>query len=85
MFDAVKTQLASAYSAGKHVTFIDGSHNADGSYKYADQLTTSYVAGAKYSSGTAPLAYVNGMIKDVTITKGETKYLNMDLVISNLG
>ena len=69
MFDAVKNKLSSAYRAGKHVTFIDKSQNADGSYAYADTLLDEYVADAVSSTtGIAPLRYVNGIVKDFTTT-----------------
>ena len=65
MFDDVKDELAAAYKAGKSVTFIDKSQNADGSYAYADTLLDKYVADAVSLDGKAPLRYVNGIVKSV--------------------
>lgn len=67
MFDAVKDDLAAAYKAGKSVTFIDKSQGTDGSYAYADTLLDEYVADAIADAGTAPLRYVNGIIKCVDV------------------
>ena len=74
MFDAVKQDLAVAYADGKSVTFIDRSHAPDGSYAYADTLLDQYVADVVSPRGTAPLRYVNGIIKsfDVLTEDGKT-------------
>ncbi|MBO5897888.1 MAG: beta-galactosidase, partial [Clostridia bacterium] len=74
MFDAVKDDLYAAYQAGKHVTFVDGSHSkSDGAYAYADTLLDRYVADAVSATGIAPLRYVNGIVKDVTTTTEDGK------------
>ena len=75
MFEAVKDELADAYAAGKSVTFIDKSQSTDGSYAYADTLLDHYVADAVSTAGTAPLRYVNGIVKNVDITtEGEKTF-----------
>jgi hypothetical protein len=80
MYESVKDELAAAYKSGKSVTFVDKSQNANHSYAYADTLLTEYVADAKTASGTAPLRYVNGIVKSFdVVTEGGKTYAEVTI------
>ena len=73
MFEAVKDDLFAAYKAGKSVTFIDKSQSKNGACAYADTLLDKYVADAVSTTGTAPLRYINGIVKSLTTTEKDGK------------
>ncbi len=65
MFDAVKSQLASAYKQGKAVTFINKQQDGAEEYAYADELL-DFAIGGTAAEGQYPLRYVSGQIMQIT-------------------
>ncbi len=82
VYDAVKSDLARAYAAGTSITFVDASQGQNGTYAYADTLLDEYVADAASGTATAPLRYVNGIFKSVSVYEKNGKQY-ADITICN--
>ena len=65
MFDAVLTQMCDAVNAGKSIAFVDNNGSTGANNVYADTVM-NYAVGGTATSGSYPMRYVNGIVKDVT-------------------
>ena len=67
IYDATKNTVQQAYESGKKVAFINKLQTSAGQVLYADQVYQHSIADTA-KTGTYPLRYVNGMVKNVTRT-----------------
>ncbi len=72
IYDASIKAAEKAYSEGKFIDFVDAKRDTAEEIVWADEVYREAVGGTA-QTGIYPLRYVNGMVKDVEITKENGK------------